>query len=209
MLDFQTLANLVMSRLEELGKISQSDSYLDRRYLTDEHQQANHLVGTWMQDVGMSTWQDAAGNLWGRLAAADPDAPRFILGSHLDTVPNGGKYDGMLGVVAPVTLIGALQKTGVSLPFHLDVVGFGDEEGTRFRSTLLGSRALTGKWPQSWADLADENGITLRQAMAQFGLDFEQILIKPSCQSAISKVILSCILSKGQCWNNRIYPSVS
>ncbi|TPE53376.1 allantoate amidohydrolase [Maribrevibacterium harenarium] len=176
MLDFQTLANLAMSRLEELGNISQSADYLDRRYLSPEHQQANQLVGGWMQDAGMSTWQDAAGNLWGRFAAPEPDAPRFILGSHLDTVPNGGKYDGMLGVVAPVTLIGALHESGIKLPFHLDVVGFGDEEGTRFRSTLLGSRALTGKWPQSWADLEDENGITLRQAMAQFGLEFDQVL---------------------------------
>ncbi|MFD1383160.1 allantoate amidohydrolase [Rhodanobacter aciditrophus] len=175
MKDFQQLAQQVMDRLETLGKISQSSEHLDRRYLTPEHQQANALVGDWMKEAGMSTWQDQAGNLWGRWEASTPDAPRFIMGSHLDTVPNGGKYDGMLGVVAPVTLIAALQAAKVRLPFHLDVVGFGDEEGTRFRSTLLGSRALTGQWPSSWADLEDENGISLAQALQDFGLSFDAI----------------------------------
>ena len=175
MMDFQQLAKQVMDRLETLGNISQSDEHLDRRYLTAEHKQANALVGSWMQEAGMQTWQDQAGNLWGRWQASDPAAPRFIMGSHLDTVPNGGKYDGMLGVVAPVTLIAALQAANVRLPFHLDVVGFGDEEGTRFRSTLLGSRALTGQWPKSWAELTDENGISLAQALKDFGLDFDAI----------------------------------
>lgn len=175
MTDYGKLAQLVMDRCDELGKISQSDDCLDRRYLTKEHKQANGLVGGWMQEAGMHTWQDEAGNLWGRWQAADPDAPRFIMGSHLDTVPNGGQYDGMLGVITPVTLIAAMKDAGVRLPFHLDVVGFGDEEGTRFSSTLLGSRALTGQWPASWADVKDSDGISLSQALKDFGSDFASI----------------------------------
>ncbi|AWX99377.1 allantoate amidohydrolase [Marinomonas primoryensis] len=175
MTDCDKLAQLVMDRCDELGKISQSDDCLDRRYLTKEHKQANGLVGGWMQDAGMQTWQDEAGNLWGRWQATNPDAPRFIMGSHLDTVPNGGKYDGMLGVITPVTLIAAMKAAGIRLPFHLDVVGFGDEEGTRFSSTLLGSRALTGQWPANWADVKDSDGISLAQALKGFGSDFASI----------------------------------
>ena len=165
MMDFKALGQEVMERLETLGKISQASDCLDRRYLTEQHKQANQLVGSWMEAAGMRTWQDQAGNLWGHFAAEEADAPRFIMGSHLDTVPNGGKYDGMLGVVAPVTLIEAFQAEGIRLPFHLDIVGFGDEEGTRFGSTLLGSRALTGQWPASWADLKDDDGMSLAEAL--------------------------------------------
>ncbi|MEC8483889.1 MAG: allantoate amidohydrolase [Pseudomonadota bacterium] len=175
MMDFKRLGQEVMERLETLGKISQSSKHLDRRYLTEQHKEANQLVGGWMEAAGMQTWQDQAGNLWGRLEAEDANAPRFIMGSHLDTVPNGGKYDGMLGVVAPVTLIEAFQAEGIRLPFHLDIVGFGDEEGTRFGSTLLGSRALTGQWPASWAELKDEDDISLAEALENFGLSFDKV----------------------------------
>ncbi|MBM6550805.1 allantoate amidohydrolase [Marinomonas ostreistagni] len=175
MMDFKRLGQAVMERLETLGKISQASEYLDRRYLTEQHKEANQLVGSWMEAAGMQTWQDQAGNLWGRFEAEDANAPRFIMGSHLDTVPNGGKYDGMLGVVAPVTLIEAFQAEGIRLPFHLDIVGFGDEEGTRFGSTLLGSRALTGQWPASWAELKDDDGISLAEALENFGLSFDKV----------------------------------
>ncbi|MEO9274401.1 allantoate amidohydrolase [Marinomonas sp. 5E14-1] len=175
MIHYGKLAQQVMSRCDELGQISQSDENLDRRYLTPEHKQANQLVGEWMSQAGMKTWQDEAGNLWGRLESSNPSAPRYLLGSHLDTVPNGGKYDGMLGVLAPISLVHYFNEQNIDLPFHLDLVGFGDEEGTRFRSTLLGSRALTGQWPLEWAELVDENAISLRDALANFGLDFDAI----------------------------------
>lgn len=175
MTHYDKLAQQVMSRCDELGKISQSDENLDRRYLTPEHKQANQLVGEWMSQAGMKTWQDEAGNLWGRLESKTPNAPRYLLGSHLDTVPNGGKYDGMLGVIAPICLLQSFYEQGIELPFHIDLVGFGDEEGTRFRSTLLGSRALTGQWPKEWADVQDADGISLRQALTNFGLDFDAI----------------------------------
>ncbi|MCV2401934.1 allantoate amidohydrolase [Marinomonas sp. C2222] len=174
-MDYSALAKQVMSRCDELGRISQSDENLDRRYLTAEHKQANQLVGGWMTQAGMKTWQDEAGNLWGRLESKTPNAPRYLLGSHLDTVPNGGQYDGMLGVLTPISLIQSLNEQKVELPFHIELVGFGDEEGTRFRSTLLGSRALTGQWPKEWADVQDEDEISLRDALEKFGLDFDKV----------------------------------
>lgn len=172
---FARAADQVMQQLQQLATISQHSEYLDRRYLSDEHFAANALVAHWMSQSAMQHHTDAAGNLWGRLSSGTPDAPRFIMGSHLDTVPNGGKYDGMLGVVAAVMLAKLLDEYAVQLPFHLDIVGFGDEEGTRFGSTLLGSRALTGSWPASWRNLTDADHISLPQAMQNVGLRFDDV----------------------------------
>lgn len=175
MLDYSFAAAEIMARCDALGKVSQQSTCLDRRYLTKEHKQANTLVSGWMTEAGMTTWQDAAGNQWGRYNAGHTNAPRLIIGSHLDTVPNGGKYDGMLGVITPISLIAQLSRDQVQLPFHIDVVGFGDEEGTRFGSTLLGSFALTGEWKETWRGLTDEDGITLEEALLSFGSSFENI----------------------------------
>ena len=175
MSEFSDEAALVMARCEALGSLSQNPSCLDRRYLTEQHKLANQLTSGWMIEAGMTTWQDSVGNIWGRYTSAVPNAPRLIIGSHLDTVPNGGKYDGMLGVVAPVTLMAMFSGEGRQFPFHIDIVGFCDEEGTRFGTTLLGSRALTGKWQDEWRRLKDEDGISLEDAMKHFGLDFDAI----------------------------------
>jgi len=175
MSEFSDAAALVMARCEALGSLSQNPTCLDRRYLTEQHKLANQLTSGWMIEAGMTTWQDSVGNIWGRYTSAVPNAPRLIIGSHLDTVPNGGKYDGMLGVVAPVTLMAMFSGEGIQFPFHIDIVGFCDEEGTRFGTTLLGSRALTGKWQDEWRRLKDEDGISLEEAMKNFGLDFDAI----------------------------------
>ena len=105
MREFAELATQVMARCETLGTLSQDPTCLDRRYLTEQHRLANQLASGWMIEAGMTTWQDAVGNIWGRYTSSVPNAPRLILGSHLDTVPNGGKYDGMLGVVAAISLV--------------------------------------------------------------------------------------------------------
>lgn len=172
---FYPHAMQAMERCEALAAITQTPGQVDRRYLTAEHLQANQLVASWMQDAGMTTWVDQAGNQWGRYASAQDDAPIVVLGSHLDTVPNGGKYDGILGVVAPLCLVDYLNQHQVRLPFHLEIVGFGDEEGTRYGSTLLGSRAIAGTWVDSWSELTDHEGQTLAQAMHEFGLDIDQV----------------------------------
>ena len=168
-------AQQIMLRCQELGNISQSPGIVDRRYLSSQHKLANAAVAGWMQQANMRTWQDGAGNIWGRYESPNPNAQSLLIGSHLDTVINGGKYDGMLGVVCPIAIIDMFYQEQRTFPFHIDIVGFGDEEGTRFGSTLLGSRALTGKWDNSWADLLDTNGVSLRQAMLDFGLNFDEI----------------------------------
>lgn len=172
---FNDKAQWVMDCCEALGKVSQSPAYVDRRYLSHEHKQANALVATWMQDANMRTWEDGVGNLWGRYESDSANAKSLLMGSHLDTVVNGGKYDGMLGVVAPVAVVKYIHEQGIKLPFHIDIVGFCDEEGTRFGSTLLGSRALTGKWQNEWAELIDADGVSLRDAMQAFGLNFDAV----------------------------------
>lgn len=174
MSDIRRLAQEVYDQCEALAEFSQNDSNMDRRFLTQEHKNANAQTAVWMQQAGMETWQDEAGNQCGRLACANPTAPTLLFGSHLDTVPNGGKYDGILGVLTPIALVKHLKETGISLPFHIEIVGFGDEEGTRFGTTLIGSRAISGNWSSNWESLKDADGISLPQAMADFGLDFNK-----------------------------------
>lgn len=181
-----TPAERVMAQCDQLAAFSEHEDALCRRYLTVEHQQANQQVAQWMQEAGMRVWQDAAGNQWGRYPAdAPPERPVVILGSHLDTVNNAGKYDGMLGVLSAIEVVRQLHQDQSQLPFAIEVVGFGDEEGVRFGATLLGSAAVTGQWQQEWFALTDAQGIALSEAMLQFGLDPEQIA---SCAREHSQV---------------------
>lgn len=175
MIDFSAYAELAYARCDELAQFSQSKTYLDRRYLTPEHIAVNKRVATWLKEAGMNTWQDQAGNQWGSYASSDREAPTLILGSHLDTVPNGGKYDGMLGVLAPICLVQYFHDNGIDFPFNIDIVGFGDEEGTRFGATLLGSQAVIGRWDDKWASLQDADSKCLGQAMREAGLDINQV----------------------------------
>ena len=161
----------VMARCDELRQVSGSDEYYARTYLSPEHKAANQRVGGWMAEAGLESWEDAVGNIWGRYPAKDPAAKTFVIGSHLDTVIDAGTYDGVLGVLLGLELASYLKRREISLPFHLDVVGFGDEEGVRFGATLLGSRALAGKWEEDLLDLTDAGGVSLAQAMTDFGLD--------------------------------------
>ncbi|WP_413284333.1 allantoate amidohydrolase [Vibrio sp. MA40-2] len=169
------LADTVMQHCETLAEYTQTAGIMDRRYLTVEHKQANQQIFDWAKQSGLLSWQDQAGNQWVRLPANKVTDQRVILGSHTDTVPNGGKYDGILGVVAPLVLMKYFADNDISFEFNLDLVGFGDEEGTRFGATLLGSSAITGKWNSQWHALTDENGISLAQAMRDFSLDISKV----------------------------------
>ena len=165
----------IFDRCNELALLSEDTDALTRVYLSAQHQQANQLVGSWMRDAGMHVWQDAVGNICGRYEGADSNAPALLLGSHLDTVRNAGKYDGMLGVITAVELVSRLHQQNKRFPFAIEVVGFGDEEGVRFGVTLLGSRGLAGSWDDDWLDKQDSKGISLAQALRDFGLAPEQI----------------------------------
>lgn len=162
-------ADLILDRCDELAAISSSPDFLERVHLSPEHKAANALVASWMEEAGLSTWQDAAGNQCGRLEGREPGLPALLLGSHIDTVPDAGRYDGMLGVLLAIQVASRLPKN--SLPFAVEVVAFSDEEGTRFGMALLGSRALSGTWDDAWWSLTDKDGISLFEAFQDFGLD--------------------------------------
>ncbi|UMG94834.1 Zn-dependent hydrolase [Nocardioides sp. TF02-7] len=148
---------------------------MERSHLTPEHRAANALVGGWMEQAGLRVRQDAAGNVCGRREGRTPGLPALVLGSHLDTVPDAGRYDGPLGVLMAVAVAERLGRRAgagpLGLPFALEVIGFGDEEGTRFDKALLGSQAVAGTWDDAWWDLRDRDGVTLHQAFRDFGLD--------------------------------------
>ncbi|WJV53043.1 allantoate amidohydrolase [Pectobacteriaceae bacterium CE90] len=173
--DAQVAAQQVMSRCDALAEISETAGQLTRVYLSPEHLRANQQVGEWMRDAGMRVWQDSVGNICGRYEGVVPDAPALLLGSHLDTVRNAGRYDGMLGVLTAIETVRYLYQREIRLPVALEIVGFGDEEGTRFGITLLGSRGLTGTWPDGWLSRPDAEGITVAQALQSSGLDADAI----------------------------------
>jgi allantoate deiminase len=151
------------------------DGLIERVYLSPEHAEVNALAAEWMSAAGMTTWQDAAGNQCGRLEGAVPGLPALLLGSHLDTVPSAGKYDGILGVLSAIAVVDRIHASGRALPFALEVVAFADEEGTRFGRALLGSRALAGTWDDAWWNLRGDDGVSLRDAFTAWGLDPERI----------------------------------
>lgn len=164
-----TTAAEVLARCAELDRFSASPHHLERVYLTPQHAQANAAAAGWMERAGLRTWVDAAGNQWGRREGPRPGAPALVLGSHLDTVPDAGSYDGMLGVLMAIAVAERLRDA--ELPFALEVVGFSDEEGARFGKALLGSQAVAGRWDPDWWELRDEDGVTLLTAFGEFGLD--------------------------------------
>ena len=171
----QQHAHQAVENCHILAAVSEMDGGILRRYLTPQHNQCNQQVAGWMQQAGMRTWQDEVGNQWGRLTSSNPDAKRLIIGSHLDTVPKAGAFDGILGVMIGIELAKLARDNDLQLPFHLDVVGFCDEEGTRFATTLIGSKALAGEFQSQWLSLEDSDGITMANAMRDFGLDINNV----------------------------------
>jgi allantoate deiminase len=125
----------------------------------------------WMTDAGMAVSMDAIGNVVGRYEGVREGLPALLLGSHLDSVRDAGKYDGILGVLTAIACVGAFHRRGERPPFAIEVIGFGDEEGVRFQSTLLGSRAVAGSFDKAVLERKDADGVTLREALVAFGLD--------------------------------------
>ncbi|MBZ5740059.1 allantoate amidohydrolase [Nocardioides mangrovi] len=164
-----TTAREVLDRCAELDRFTADPPRLERFYLTPEHASANAVTGRWLERAGLRTWQDAAGNQCGRREGVTDGLPALLLGSHIDTVPDAGSFDGMLGVVMAIAVAERLRDA--ELPFALEVIAFSDEEGSRFGTALLGSQAAAGIWDEAWWDLRDRDGVTLHQAFGRFGLD--------------------------------------
>jgi allantoate deiminase len=146
------LAKELMSRCDALAKISEESGRLTRTFASPAMRRANKLVGSWMRDAGMQVREDAAFNLIGRWDSAPRGAKTFLLGSHLDTVRDAGKYDGPLGVLTAIAAVELLRQRKIELPFNLEIVGFSDEEGVRYQTAYLGSNAFAGTLKS--ADLA-------------------------------------------------------
>lgn len=166
-----TGAARVMARCWELGAITSTARGTERVHLSAEHARADRLVAGWMTEAGLTTWMDQAGNRCARLEGATSGLPALLLGSHLDTVTDAGRYDGMLGVLLAIEVAHRLRRSRPDLPFALELIGFTDEEGTRFGNALFGSRALAGKIDEAWLDLEDRSGVPMRKALTDFGLD--------------------------------------
>jgi len=174
------LGNQLWDWQEELSAFS-DPGYADKgqltvTYLTDAHRACAQAIVNSMRDCGFDDVSiDAVGNVVGIYRAANPSAKTLMTGSHYDTVRNGGKYDGRLGIFTPMACVRELHRQGKRLPFHFEVVAFAEEEGQRYKATFLGSGALIGDFKPEWLEQKDADGITMRQAMAHAGLNVDDI----------------------------------
>jgi allantoate deiminase len=163
-------------RLFELAKIGkQEEDGVTRLSFTGEERAAKSLVASYMTEAGLSVYEDAAGNLFGRREGSDPEAPVVLVGSHVDSVFNGGNFDGPLGVLAGVEILQTMNERGVQARHPVEVVAFTDEEGARFSFGMIGSRALSGTLAPEDLRHEDGQGISIAEAMKSSGLDPEAI----------------------------------
>jgi allantoate deiminase len=173
MINIQEFAQQVMQRCDELATCTETPDFLTRTFLSTPMQTAHALMQNWMEQAGLKVHIDAVGNIIGRKVSQDPNAKVFLIGSHLDTVKNAGKYDGMLGVLLGIALAEVYKDQ--ELPFHLDIIGFSEEEGVRFAVPFIGSKAIAGMFDKSMLELTDSHNISVAKAIHNFGLNPEQI----------------------------------
>jgi N-carbamoyl-L-amino-acid hydrolase len=165
----------IMALADRLAQWSEAPDGLTCTYLTPAHRSVAAQLRAWMREAGMTAEIDATGNVVGRYAADAPDAKALIIASHYDTVRNAGKYDGRLGILTALVLVEALHRAGRKLPFHLDVIGFSEEEGVRFSTPYIGSRAVAGKFEPSMLERRDVQGHRMADVMREAGLDPQAI----------------------------------
>lgn len=154
-------------RIDQLARVTDEAGKTTRTFLSPAMRRANALVGGWMGDAGLAVREDGAGNLIGRLEAGRPGARTLLLGSHLDTVRDAGRFDGALGVLLPIAAAEVLRARRVALPYSLEVVGFSEEEGVRFSSAYLGSKGYAGLLGRSELRLRDADGVSVGEALAR------------------------------------------
>jgi allantoate deiminase len=178
--DCEALAREVIARCQTLARFSEDADSIRRTFLSPPMRDCHREIARWIAPLGATSRVDAVGNL--RIvypaAGVEVDAPRWprlLIGSHLDSVPNAGAYDGILGVVLAIALLSAFQ--GRKLPFALEVVGFSEEEGVRFGTPFIGSRALVGTLNDELLNRQDAEGISIREAIENFGLNPAEIAL--------------------------------
>ena len=171
-------AQKIVARCREIALCTDVEGETTRTFLAPSMHRVHALIGAWMKEAGMQVKVDAAGNLRGILPTHMPDAPRILIGSHLDTVMNAGAFDGVLGVVMGVALVEELSaqsrtnsSSSTQLPFAVEVIGFSEEEGVRFAKPFLGSLALIGELDDATLARTDSNGVSIADAIRDYGLD--------------------------------------
>ncbi|MDY7578240.1 allantoate amidohydrolase [Herbaspirillum sp. RTI4] len=169
------LGNTIMEWAEEIGQWSDDEQGLTCTFMSAAHRRTADRLRQWMRDAGMQAHIDAVGNVVGRYLSHDPHAKTLLTGSHYDTVRNGGKYDGREGILLPIAVVRHLHERGETLPFHLEVIAFSEEEGVRFKSTFLGSNAVSGHFDPAVLDLCDRDGVSMREALTAAGHDVAAI----------------------------------
>jgi allantoate deiminase len=171
--DSESLAREVIAHCQTLARFSEDAGSIRRTFLSPPMRDCHREITSWVAPLHVNSSVDAVGNLRIVYPAAKSDAPRLLIGSHLDTVPNAGAYDGILGVVLAITLLSAIHDR--MLPFAIEVVAFSEEEGVRFGTPFIGSRALVSNLDDEVLSRQDAQGISIREAIERFGLNPEEI----------------------------------
>ncbi|KAJ8758649.1 hypothetical protein K2173_000370 [Erythroxylum novogranatense] len=171
-----TLRDEAITRLNELGKVSDANGYLERTFMSKASLRAGNLIRDWMEDAGLATWMDCMGNVHGRVEGLNSSAEALLIGSHLDTVVDAGIFDGSLGIIAAVSALKVLKSNGLlsKLKRPVEVIAFSDEEGVRFQSTFLGSAAIAGILPVSALQTSDKSGVTVEDALKENSIDIAE-----------------------------------
>jgi allantoate deiminase len=172
--DSAALAKLAIERCLKLSKFTERAGTITRTFLSPPMRDCHQELAEWLEPLGATVRIDAAGNFRALYPAAEDGAPRLLIGSHLDTVPDGGAFDGVLGVVIGVTILEGL--CGERLPIAIEVAGFSEEEGVRFGVPFIGSRALVGTVDDTLLEHCDAGGISVRRAIEDFGLEPRDLL---------------------------------
>src|SRR5229473_4862560 len=163
----------IIARCREIAACTEVPGEITRLFLTPPMHKVHALLRDWMEAAGMTVRVDAIGNLRGFWPGLTPGSPHLLIASHLDTVPNAGAFDGILGVVLGVAIVEELS--GQHLPFAIEVIGFSEEEGVRFNEPFLGSLALVGKLDEQTLARTDKGGVSVIEAIRSFGLDPEEL----------------------------------
>ena len=194
----------IIAWAQSLGRHSDSPEHYTRTLFTPAHQAAARQLADWMRAAGMTVRVDAVGNVIGRYEGAKPGAKTLLMGSHFDSVRNGGKYDGVLGILLGIGCVAELNRRGERLPVAIEVAGFSDEEGARFQTSFFSSRAMVHGFDTKLLDKRDAAGVTLADAMREVGLDPARVgeaRIDPSKLAAYVEVHIEqgpVLLNEGQ-----------
>ncbi|WP_457089919.1 hydantoinase/carbamoylase family amidase, partial [Microvirga sp. P5_D2] len=170
-----TLGRRVMAMIEDLARHTDEPGRLTRLYLSKAHRKAAEATLDLMRQAGLKAHIDALGSVVGRIEGSNPSAPALLIGSHIDSVVDAGRYDGNLGVVLGIAITEALREQNIVPSCPIEIVAFGDEENVRFPTNLSTSYALAGRFDEAWLDGRDAEGVSLREALAQFGGDHRGI----------------------------------